>query len=335
MSTSAEFARLREEAVRTRDEAHAAMMAHDAAKAKHEAAMDSLIAQFKVGMRVKQTGRGMLDTLVLASSPTSSRRSSGRARPSAASSSAATSPRPRNPTAGRPSASCHWRTEIMSRITKPQEVFQEFPKIPRLNREVIVTEKIDGTNASVFIAQKCLACGNDFNPQKEVAKGLSVGCCVEPTAGPMTVHAASRNKWIDESDDNHGFARWVADHAEELKALGPGYHRGEWHGPGINRAAYGLPKGEKRFYLFNTSRWTAATPPPACCGIVPILFRGNFDTAAINALVDDLRANGSRAYPGQKAEGIVIYHVAANLFFKVTCDRDSEPKGVGNAGNVK
>ena len=31
--------------------------------------------------------------------------------------------------------------------------FQEFPKMARLTREVIVTEKIDGTNAQVFIAE--------------------------------------------------------------------------------------------------------------------------------------------------------------------------------------
>lgn len=188
----------------------------------------------------------------------------------------------------------------MSRITKPTEPFQEFPKIPRLNREVIVTEKIDGTNATVFITPE------------------------------GTIHAASRNKWIDEDDDNHGFAKWVADHAEELKALGPGLHRGEWHGPGINRAHYGLVKGEKRFYLFNTSRWTAETPPPTCCGIVPVLLRGQFDTSTINALVDDLRKNGSRAYPGQPAEGVVIYHIAANTFYRVTCAKDHEPKSFGN-----
>jgi len=30
-------------------------------------------------------------------------------------------------------------------------IFQEFPKIPRLNREMIVTEKIDGTNGQIII----------------------------------------------------------------------------------------------------------------------------------------------------------------------------------------
>lgn len=213
----------------------------------------------------------------------------------------------------------------MSRITKPSEPFVEFPKIPRLNREVIVMEKIDGTNATVFVRVACIACGGVYKSQTPNAKPDS--CCPRPEVGSMTVHASSRNKWIDETDDNHGFARWVADHAEELKALGPGLHRGEWHGPGINQAHYGLTKGEKRFYLFNTSRWSTGNPPPACCGIVPVLYRGNFNTAIIRDIVDDLRAKGSRAYPGQKAEGVVIFHVAANLFFKVTCNKDNEHKG--------
>ena len=31
--------------------------------------------------------------------------------------------------------------------------FVEFPKMPRLSREIIITEKIDGTNASVTITE--------------------------------------------------------------------------------------------------------------------------------------------------------------------------------------
>ena len=31
--------------------------------------------------------------------------------------------------------------------------FQEWPKIPRLNRDITITEKIDGTNAAVGIAE--------------------------------------------------------------------------------------------------------------------------------------------------------------------------------------
>ncbi|MES2133853.1 MAG: RNA ligase family protein [Bacteroidota bacterium] len=31
--------------------------------------------------------------------------------------------------------------------------FLEFPKMPRLSREVIITEKIDGTNAQLLITE--------------------------------------------------------------------------------------------------------------------------------------------------------------------------------------
>lgn len=34
--------------------------------------------------------------------------------------------------------------------------FKEFPKIARLSREAIITEKIDGTNASIFIQNESL-----------------------------------------------------------------------------------------------------------------------------------------------------------------------------------
>ncbi len=31
--------------------------------------------------------------------------------------------------------------------------FKEFPKIARLTRDCIITEKIDGTNASIYISE--------------------------------------------------------------------------------------------------------------------------------------------------------------------------------------
>jgi len=180
-------------------------------------------------------------------------------------------------------------------LTKPLEPFLEFPKIPRLNREVVVSEKLDGTNASVYITE----------------------------AG--TIHAASKSKWIDEADDNHGFAKWVAEHAQELMALGPGYHRGEWHGSGINKNRNRLP--DKRWALFNTTRWTTDTPPPACCSVVPILYRGPFDTTILNGLLSTMREQGSRAYPGTPGEGIIIFHTASTQFWKATTERDTEWKG--------
>lgn len=173
--------------------------------------------------------------------------------------------------------------------------FQPFPKMPRLAREVLITEKIDGTNAQVFI-------GND-----------------------MTVLAGSRSRWITPDDDNFGFARWVRDHEDELRELGPGRHFGEWWGAGIQRR-YGL--GEKVFSLFNVSRWGGEPwNRPLCCDVVPVLYRGPFDTAAVESTLDDLRQNGSRAAPGfMKPEGVVVFHIAGNVGFKRTIEKDDEPK---------
>jgi hypothetical protein len=188
--------------------------------------------------------------------------------------------------------------------------FVEFPKIARLSREVIVTKKIDGTNGTIYI-------GDD---------------------GEFLV--GSRTRWITNENDNHGFARWAIDHQGDLMKLGPGWHRGEWWGSGIQRG-YGLPKGEKRFSLFNTIRWClCGTEPqvisedekgnakmqdvlPACCSLVPVLWRGLFSTGEIEATLICLAVEGSRAALGfRPAEGIVIYHVAGNIAFKKTLGSD-------------
>lgn len=171
--------------------------------------------------------------------------------------------------------------------------FIPFPKIARLSREIIITEKIDGTNSQIFI-------GEDGQ-----------------------ILAGSRNRWLTLEDDNFGFARWVAEHTDELWQLGPGRHFGEWWGSDIQRR-YGLT--EKRFSLFDVSRW--ADDRPACCHVVPTLYRGEFSQPAIDAALDDLRQNGSRAAPGcMKPEGVIVFHVAANIGFKKTLKKDDEYKG--------
>lgn len=176
-------------------------------------------------------------------------------------------------------------------MTAPE--FKAFPKIARLNREVIVTEKIDGTNAQIHIDED-----------------------------ERVVIAGSRSQWITPDSDNFGFARWVEENRDELKRLGPGSHFGEWWGAGIQRR-YGL--SEKRFSLFNVSRWSEVRP--ACCGVVPVLWRGNFEDMRLGEILDDLHARGSRAAPGfMKPEGVVIFHVASGQLFKKTIEKDSEPK---------
>lgn len=187
--------------------------------------------------------------------------------------------------------------------------FQGFPKIARFSREVIVTEKIDGTNGCIFIG--------------DLRDEFLVG---------------SRTQWITPEKDNHGFARWAYEHKDELLAkLGPGRHFGEWWGSGIQRG-YGLKNGEKRFSLFNVSRWVlfGSIPAekqeilPSCVGLVPILWRGNMNDLNTNDILSDLVKNGSKASTGfMEPEGIVIYHIAGNVGFKKTIKKDDQPKSGG------
>ncbi len=192
--------------------------------------------------------------------------------------------------------------------------FKEFPKMARLSRECIVTEKIDGTNAQVYIY--------DDNATEE----LRDSAYVIAERDNLILMAGSRTRWIapGKQSDNSGFAAWVQEHAEELFGLGPGQHFGEWWGGKIQRG-YGLT--EKRFSLFNTVRW--AETRPACCHVVPELFRGIFTTEAIETCLYALERQGSQAAPGfMNPEGIVVYHVAAGIGFKKTLDNDAQPKSL-------
>lgn len=179
--------------------------------------------------------------------------------------------------------------------------FPEFAKIARISRDCTVTEKIDGTNGLIAI-------GED--------ESFRVG---------------SRTRWIVPDNDNFGFAAWAYEHRDELLTLGPGNHYGEWWGSGIQRG-YGLQEGEKRFSLFNTDRWGDAALRPACCGVVPTLYVGTFDTHEVDLCVSHLSTLGSHAAPGfMKPEGVIVWHHAASTYFKKTCERDTEWKGKTNA----
>lgn len=172
--------------------------------------------------------------------------------------------------------------------------FEAFPKMPRLSREIIITEKIDGTNAQVFIADD------------------------------GTILAGSRTRWITPADDNFGFAAWVEKNADELRNLGPGRHFGEWWGAGIQRK-YGQDR--KRFSLFNVSRWSEERP--SCCDVVPTLYRGDFTTEAVDDTIAVLRDTGSMAAPGfMQPEGVIVFHLAGNVRFKKTLEKDEVPKGM-------
>lgn len=171
--------------------------------------------------------------------------------------------------------------------------FQDFPKMARWSRDILVTEKIDGTNAQVFIGE-----------DGEFLTG-------------------SRTRWITPVDDNYGFAVWAQHNKTELMKLGPGRHFGEWRGRGVQRN-YAMT--ERVFSLFNAARWTSEALP-ACCRAVPILYQGPMFPGVMEKYIRALEQEGSKAAPGfMSPEGIVMFHVAGNVGFKKTIHKDEAPK---------
>lgn len=167
----------------------------------------------------------------------------------------------------------------------------------RLSKDIIVTEKIDGTNGSILITEE-----GDF-------------------------FTASRNRWITPESDNMGFSRWAHSHKDVLMTLGAGHHFGEWWGNGIQRR-YGMDK--KVFSLFNVTRWgflndvtPEQNPLAGVVRVVPLLYQGPFDTEEVNIALGDLSLNGSKAAPGfMDPEGVIVYHTAAGIGFKKTLKGD-------------
>lgn len=173
--------------------------------------------------------------------------------------------------------------------------FKEWTKIARLSRDCVVTEKIDGTNAQIFITED----GQIFT--------------------------GSRTRWITPQNDNFGFAKWVEQRKDEILKMGPGRHFGEFWGIGIQR---GYDLFERRFSLFGR---IVAKEVPNCVTIVPTLYEGIFDTEKIGQVLQTLIEYGSKAAPNyMNPEGIVIFHKASGQLFKKTIKDDEVPKGVSN-----
>ena len=216
--------------------------------------------------------------------------------------------------------------------------FEEFPKVPRLFRDVIITEKIDGTNAAVVIEEHLglgkWATGERVGEQlyggpHQTWRGITV---VDADGNHFMVGAQSRKRLVTPDVDNFGFAKWVFDNAADLvHILGPGRHFGEWWGSGIQRK-YGLTGDDKRFSLFNVNRYAEQMYAQAILpelDVVPVLYDGPFEEEIIRDTVDVLRERGSAVAPGfMKPEGIVVYHTAAGHPFKVTLENDETPKGL-------
>jgi hypothetical protein len=239
--------------------------------------------------------------------------------------------------------------------------FKEFSKIPRLNRDIVITEKIDGTNAAVLVEEQ---------PEDSVQPGILL-------ESGTVVRAQSRSRFVSPEKDNYGFGRWVFDNAQALAdLLGGGLHFGEWWGAGVQRK---YNQTTKRFSLFNVTRYGQCESflDPRClptygnkdvinpttvvthkfhdgvkmcqcrdaqAGIdtviggvplstVPVLYRGPWFTEATvwapGLALNHLQVNGSQAAPGfMDPEGIVIFHEASGHLYKVTIKGDDKPKSL-------
>jgi hypothetical protein len=198
----------------------------------------------------------------------------------------------------------------MSEMKTPPIPFRAWPKIYRLNRDIIITEKLDGTNAGVLIVDETTA----------ITHREEDGVYVRPG-----VYASSRKRWITPESDNYGFARWVDENKETLiRDLGTGMHFGEWWGQGIQRK-YDAPA--KFWSLFNTTLWYGKDFETPNLKVVPVLYQGGWfeddGTYAPENAVGKLCENGSAAAPGfANPEGIVVFHTATNTPFKFTLDGD-------------
>lgn len=200
--------------------------------------------------------------------------------------------------------------------------FVPWAPIPRLFRDVTITEKIDGSNGQVLIERYE---GQDYDPDNT--------CVFYDGIIEWIVKAGSRKRWLSpgKTSDNFGFADWAWGNAEELvRILGPGRHYGEWWGSGIQRG-YGLPNGEKWFSLFNADRWHeveiygGSDWAPINLSTVPIIGKFAFSTENVDKVIEELKLYGSflpQAPDYSDPEGIVVRHDKSGHVYKVTLDGD-------------
>lgn len=220
--------------------------------------------------------------------------------------------------------------------------FTAWPKIPRLNKPMVITEKMDGSNAAIgirplseFIYQADTFFNGHEDTAPEIMDGVIATANSDKWGTRMGIYAQSRTRVLlpdsigGKGSDNFGFARWVEENFVTLiDDLGPGLHFGEWWGQGIQRN-YGLD--HKRFSLFNVGKWAdkVAEFETPNVDTVPILVPGyEFDTQVIRQQMGLLKAGGSR-HPlaeGFKAEGVVVFHAASGQMYKYLLDHTDTPK---------
>lgn len=205
-------------------------------------------------------------------------------------------------------------------------MFEPFPKLTRFSQDWTVTEKIDGSNAQIYIFDGSLV--------DEVHRDTFYDLCDHAIFrnDEYYVCAGSRSRFLaaTKQGDHMGFARWVTEHAEKLiKTLGLGRHYGEWWGQGIQR---GYDLKEKRFSLFNVGRWKEedVTHVPGLHVVPNIGFKGQYldePGKTFNDALDYLKKWGSLAAPGyMNPEGIVMFHGRSGAMFKKTFDYDEQGK---------
>lgn len=210
--------------------------------------------------------------------------------------------------------------------------FRQYGKTSRLFRDVVITEKLDGTNSAVIIER---IEGIEGKLARIKARFQQPDPFVLATilrdGVTYNVAAQSRNRLITpgKTTDNYGFAQWVRENANTLIThLGVGRHYGEWWGQGIARK-YGMDR--KVFSLFNTYTYkhlvVAEPVGDAYLTIVPVLYEGVFTETAVTDALVDLHFKGSVAAPGfKKPEGVCVYHEQSKQVFKVTLDNNDKGK---------
>lgn len=196
--------------------------------------------------------------------------------------------------------------------------FERYGKTPRLFRDIVITEKLDGTNSAIII--------QEHDPFEGDNAHLAV---VERDGMPYAIAAQSRNRLIvpGKTTDNYGFAGWVQQNAEQLfDLLGPGRHYGEWWGQGIARK-YDMQS--RVFSPFNVERYADLFEfvGDATLETVPVLYQGEFSEGAILRELQGLKDFGSQASPGfMNPEGICVYHTQSSQVYKVTLDNQDKGK---------
>lgn len=102
--------------------------------------------------------------------------------------------------------------------------FVEWPKTKRLFRDIVITEKLDGTNSAVHIS------AFDNHAPKPYPED-SYTAVVGGTRYIVTAQSRKRIITPGKTTDNYNFAEWVYDNAADLvRILGEGLHFGEWWG---------------------------------------------------------------------------------------------------------